>query len=95
MHIRMLPSNMAPAGWVATLMASGQRVTWGVAPFGATDWVIKRDGVAVILRQAKDRLSKVVLDNPTTQQLVILNEVVSTGVAKLMGAPHRHEAAHG
>lgn len=94
MHIRMLPAETAPAGWVAKLVVRHCQVTHGFAPFGGTDWVVKRDGSAVILRQAKDRVANTRLDNPTPKQLALLRDIESTGVAKLFGVPQEQGAAH-
>ncbi len=81
MQVRMKSLTGSPAGWLLALGEAGCSASYTNEPFGRTYWLVKKDGEAIGVTQAKNIGFASVIDNPTKKQIEIAEALVSVGVA--------------
>ena len=83
LSIKLKASDSAAAcGWHCRLsdLSKGYRVSERPLPFGRTSICLKREGVALILKQGGQTAVRTDIDDPTSAQLAMLDDLRRIGM---------------
>ena len=83
MDIKMKPNDSQP-GWLNEVQDAGCNVTYRLEAFGRTEWLLKKDGEAIQVRQGKSTALTTKIEHPTEKQREIAMLLASIGIATVL-----------